>query len=397
MRARELLRSLDDLVATEPGSAGLAAGIGELVRRGRLPAGTELPSERDLATALDRSRGTVARAYGLLRAEGLAHTRHGAGTTIGCCAGPWASSRAAELEPVVPLSVVRGTATERVIDLRWPEWGMAGVDPGGPGGLTGTPPHDPPPDPIPDPDLLLEHVARPQFDEIGLTVGPEGLVPVSSVPRALDVALSTLLRPGERVLVPELTDPRLLALLRVRGLHPVGLAVTRSGAADIPAWLARIRSRTARVAVVPTSYGAPAGTVLADHERRLLVEAATSADVTLLEDLQHTELWTEQRPPAPLAGLDSGELTVALGATAPAAAPGAGIAWLHSPSGALTDRLRAVAATLDAGIAGPVLAAAVASAGQREAWLGRRRQHLRGPGGSDRLHRGTPPFESTHT
>lgn len=113
----------------------------------------------------------------------------------------------------------------------------------------------------------------PHLEALGLGIRPEETIPVANATRALDVALATLLRPGERVLVPALTDPALLALLRIRGLYPVALPVTPQGGPDVPAWLQRLRARTAAVAVVPSSHAPPAGTVIAGHERRLLVEA----------------------------------------------------------------------------------------------------------------------------
>jgi DNA-binding transcriptional MocR family regulator len=372
VRARELLRALEDLGVTDPGAHALAATIGGLIRSGHLPAGVELPSERDLGTALGRSRGTVARAYAQLRAEGLAHTRHGAGTTVGCCAGPWASSRAAELEPVVPMAVARPPEAGRCIDLRWPGWGPAGAAPGDPA-VTAIGTHA---DTSERPDGLLGRVIGPHLEALGLGIRPEETIPVANATRALDVALATLLRPGERVLVPALTDPGLLALLRIRGLYPVALPVTPQGGPDVPAWLQRLRARTAAAAVVPSSHAPPAGTVIAAHERRLLVEAAAEADVALLDDLQHAELWMERPAPQPLAGFDADDRTVTLGATSPAAPVGAGIAWLHSASAPLTERLRGVAAALDAHPAGPVVTAAEVTSGQRAVWLAQRRQHL---------------------
>src|SRR4051794_27371583 len=63
-----------------PRYAGLARRIRELIVAGQLPAGTRLPAERDLATALATSRVTIASAYRVLREEGWAHPRHGSGT-----------------------------------------------------------------------------------------------------------------------------------------------------------------------------------------------------------------------------------------------------------------------------------------------------------------------------
>jgi DNA-binding transcriptional MocR family regulator len=351
VRARELLRRLDGVEVAGLTSASLATAIGGLVRQGLLPAGADLPSERDLASVIGRSRGTVARAYEQLRADGLAHTRHGAGTTIGCCAGPWASSRAAELEAIVPVVASRTLPlAERTIDLRSTRWEVptlsATSEP------EAWPPQaagDLPAGAVPSPGSGLTELPAGQ----GLEVPAAELVVVDGAVRALDVALTTLLRPGDRVLVPVLCDPGWLALLRLRGLHPLALPVTADGQADLPGWLQRLRSSAAAVALLTASHAAPAGAVLAAHERRLLVEAADEADVTLLDDQRHADLWVERPPPPALATFDTDDRTVTVGSTAAATPAGASLGWLHTASAPLAARLQAVAATLGRSAAGP--------------------------------------------
>ena len=79
--------ALADLLGRWPTADGplyrlLAARIARLADTGELPAGLRLPPERDLAAALSVSRNTVAAAYQLLRDEGMAESRQGAGTRI---------------------------------------------------------------------------------------------------------------------------------------------------------------------------------------------------------------------------------------------------------------------------------------------------------------------------
>ena len=60
----------------------LERSLRENIRRGRLPAGTRLPSTRGLATELGVSRGVVTEAYGQLSAEGYLETRQGAAVRV---------------------------------------------------------------------------------------------------------------------------------------------------------------------------------------------------------------------------------------------------------------------------------------------------------------------------
>ena len=63
-----------------PAYKGLAEGLRVLLTDGRIPAGTRLPSERELTEALDVSRTTVARAYAELRDHGFLVSRQGSGS-----------------------------------------------------------------------------------------------------------------------------------------------------------------------------------------------------------------------------------------------------------------------------------------------------------------------------
>src|SRR6266487_947257 len=79
--------ALADLLGHWPAADGplyrlLATRIARLADTGELSAGLRLPPERDLASILSVSRNTVAAAYQVLRDEGMAESRQGAGTRI---------------------------------------------------------------------------------------------------------------------------------------------------------------------------------------------------------------------------------------------------------------------------------------------------------------------------
>jgi GntR family transcriptional regulator / MocR family aminotransferase len=62
---------------------GLADGLRAAIASGALPAGTRLPTQRELARRLSLTRTTVVSAYNLLRGERLLVARRGAGTWVG--------------------------------------------------------------------------------------------------------------------------------------------------------------------------------------------------------------------------------------------------------------------------------------------------------------------------
>src|ERR671917_2773757 len=87
--ARRLAELVGDLAGDRPPRyAALAQRVRTLVADGRVPLGTQLPAERELATALAVSRATVTAAYTRLREDGWATARQGAGTFAALPAGP---------------------------------------------------------------------------------------------------------------------------------------------------------------------------------------------------------------------------------------------------------------------------------------------------------------------
>ena len=70
MTARRLEDMCGELESSTPFYRALADRIRLLVIDGRIPVGTRLPSERDLAATMGRSRSTVVSTYGLLRETG---------------------------------------------------------------------------------------------------------------------------------------------------------------------------------------------------------------------------------------------------------------------------------------------------------------------------------------
>jgi GntR family transcriptional regulator len=60
----------------------LAAILRRKIRTGELPAGSQLPTEAELATTHRASRGTVRLALGVLRNEGLIHSEQGRGSFV---------------------------------------------------------------------------------------------------------------------------------------------------------------------------------------------------------------------------------------------------------------------------------------------------------------------------
>lgn len=97
-----------------PKYLGLSRALRDAIRSGDLPAGSQLPTVRDLAWRLQLTPGTVARAYQLATQEGLLAATVGRGTFV--------AAQSPRLGPTQPLYLERVTGgATGLVDLRPPQ------------------------------------------------------------------------------------------------------------------------------------------------------------------------------------------------------------------------------------------------------------------------------------
>ncbi len=94
----------DPALLTRPRYLSLASCLAHEIASGRLPPGTCLPSQRELADWLDMNFTTVTRAYDICRERGLVYGVTGRGTFV----APVPGRTDCENHPVVDLSAVQG-------------------------------------------------------------------------------------------------------------------------------------------------------------------------------------------------------------------------------------------------------------------------------------------------
>lgn len=279
-------------------STQLARAITTAASEGRLPTGLALPAERQLASTLGVSRGTVARTYARLRETGVAHTRHGAGTTIGSADGS-ARGTGSVLRSDSILAAI-GEREPGIIDLRVAAWDgdpsvLAALEPG--------------PDDLADAVLghdgywplgippLREAIAA-RLSAQGLPTTGDQIIVTNGAQQAIDVVLTTLTRPGDPVAVERTSWPGIFELLVVRHLRSLGVSPV---AEDHVPLLRVLRERHVDLAYLVPTFHNPTGAVLAAPARRLVVEAAAEGGGVVIDDLTQSEMWIDGPPPPPLA------------------------------------------------------------------------------------------------
>jgi DNA-binding transcriptional MocR family regulator len=364
--ARRLAELVGDLAGDRPPRyAALAQRVRTLVADGRVPLGTRLPAERDLAAALTLSRATVTAAYARLREDGWATARQGAGTFAALPAGPhrgaWVPAPVdagtidmAHAAPSAPSSVPAAFAAALAELPRYlPQHGYH------PAGL---------------PDLRARIADR--YTARGLPTTAEQVLVTAGALHGVATAFQTVLGRGQRLLVEQPTYPNALDAGRALGVR---LLPTALDADDPDAWPAAAERalgtvRPAAAYLMPDFHN-PTGRLLDTAGRERLARALRRAGTTAVVDETFAELWLDAPPPPPLAVFGAGHLSV--GSLSKTFWGGLRIGWVRAEAETVRH-LTAVA--LRSTMAGPVVEqlAACALLDGADAALEEQRQQLRG-------------------
>lgn len=315
--------------------AALAARLRLLVVDGRLPVGTRLPPERDLAAVLHVSRATVTAAYGRLREDGWADARQGSGTWTRLPAGPdvgsWVPAPAepgvidlAHAAPAAPPQVSAAFAAA-LADLPrlLPGHGYA------PHGL---------------PELRARIAAR--FTARGLPTTAEQVLVTGGALHAVVVALSVLAASGDRVLVESPSYPNALDALAAQGSRPVPVPVAvDDGDATVRVLTRAARHSGACAAYLMPDFSNPSGLLLDEAQRRRLAVGLEQLDVVTLVDETLVDLGLDAASPVPFAAVTRPSLAVTVGSMSKSFWGGLRIGWLRAEPELVQRCARAVAGT----------------------------------------------------
>lgn len=324
--------------------------INAILRAGA-PAGTRLPSLRRLAKDLHVSRITVEAAYEQLQAQGLIEARARSGTFVtghGVPAGreeagdwpsslPWEARLAPGANPArerMLSQVFRSDVAHDAVSFAW-----------GAG----------------DPRLFPVDAFRVALDRVlrraqGTALGPEdsqgnaglrtsfaaylrkldiaasadSVVVTSGSQQAIDMVVSALVRPGDRVAVEDPTWPGALGALEAAGADIAGVPLDEQGMRlDVLEELLE-RGGVRLIYTVPTFHN-PTGSVMPTGRRRELLRLAQGRGVPILEDDALREVRFGSPLPPPLAALDPSGNVICVGSFTKSILPAARLGYLVAP------------------------------------------------------------------
>jgi DNA-binding transcriptional MocR family regulator len=284
-----------------PRYRAIAEALASDVRNGRLPAGTRLPTHRDLAWRLKVTIGTVSRAYAEAERRGLIAGEVGRGTYVrpsgmlesgvpGFAAPRLAGAAAAERADFVDLTRNVPPLVEEPALLAATLQRLAAAP-----GIAELLHYQPHAGRAEDRSAGAAWLAR-----AGLQVPPERIVVTNGVQHALSIVLPAVLRPGDTLAVEALTYPGLRSLANLLDIRLAAVAMDEHGV--LPQSFADLcREGACRAFYVTPSLHNPTTTILPLERRRAIAEIAAAHDVAIIEDDVYGFLL--EAPPKPIASL----------------------------------------------------------------------------------------------
>lgn len=289
------------------------------IRSGQLPAGSRLPTHRQLAAREGLALVTASRVYAELAAMGLVSGETGRGSFVKETALP--PGHGIDIPPApagsMDLSFNMPTLPGQAELLRTALRQLA---------LTG------------DLDALLRyqpHGGRPRdraavalhLQARGLQAAGEQVVLVDGAQHGLTVTLMARLAPGDVVAVDALSYPGFKLLAQQLHLKLLPIPTTPQGP-DMAALQQLCKKRSVRAVYAQPTLHNPLGWVLPLSQRQQLVEIARSHDLTLIEDAAYAYL-ADPAPP-PLATL-APERTLYVSGLSKSVATGLRVGWVVAP------------------------------------------------------------------
>jgi GntR family transcriptional regulator / MocR family aminotransferase len=321
-----------DRGSNDPAYRQVYKQLREIILKGYLPAGTQLPTSRQLSEEAGIARVTVVQAYEQLEAEGFVESRVGAGTFVN-----------SELN-LSPPPTAKPDLTDKGIGPTLTGWGMRAISIGDPeesllnGGdrpeidfgfgrsFAQLFPYDiwrrllarylstddamlsrygSPAGFFPLRQAIADYLVRVR----GVRCTAEQVVIVSGAQQALDILARLILRPGDEVLTETPGYQDAYTLFKLHDAHLTGIAVDHQGlpVADIPV------NCHPRLIFVTPSHQFPRGGTMPLNRRLALLAWARGHGAIIVEDDYDGDLRYDGHTLSALQGLDDSGIVVYLG------------------------------------------------------------------------------------
>ncbi|TXK18714.1 PLP-dependent aminotransferase family protein [Homoserinibacter sp. GY 40078] len=300
--------------SSAPAYLALADRIRLLVLDGRIPLGTRLPAERELAAHLGLSRTTVSAAYAELRESGYLESVRGSGSTARL---PHDASIDIDLLADAPLDFSKASlpalpavahAAQAAVERLPGFLAESGFDAFG--------------------LLVLRRAIADRYTERGLPTEPDEIMVTVGAQAAIHLVARTLLARGDRALVESPGYPHGFDALKAAGARLVPVSVTTEEGWDL-AGLEQAFPRTSpTLAYLMPEFQNPTGRSMDAATRERVAELAAREGTTLVIDETMTGLGLDGQPrPAPF---PAGRGVVIIGSVGKSIWGGLRVGWIRA-------------------------------------------------------------------
>ena len=303
------------------------------IRSGRLSAGTQLPTHRDLAASAGIAVVTASRIYAELRAVGLVSSEQGRGTFVRDLALPpgHGIDQHALAGDIIDLNFNYPVLPDQGPLLRQALRELAGSG---------------------DLDMLLRYqphggrerdraAVATHLLSRGLDVTPDHVALVNGAQHGLTVTALATLRPGDVVAADAVTYPGFKVLAEALHLELAAIPTTVTGP-DLDVLNTLCERRPVRALYAMPTLHNPLGWVLDEDTRKDLLDIACEHELLIIEDASYAYL--VDRPPPPLAAI-APESTVYVSGISKNVATGLRVGFVVAPPAHMPAIERAIRAT----------------------------------------------------
>lgn len=326
------------------------------ISSGRLQVGTRLPPSRDLARELGIGRISVVSAYNELQTQGLISAHPGRGTFV-------TGESNGHAKPLFPLPSTRQQSIPHQ-NLR--EMLRLAQKPGVIAFNGGAPPDEFMPveafhsaldavlrrdgaaaityeDPEGYPPLRA--ATCDYLSSQGINCRAENVLITGGAQQALDLAVQSILNPGDFLITAQPTYLGILDIAQVRHVIPMGIPTDDDGI-RLDALEDMLIEFHPRLLYINPTFSNPNGLVMPLHRRRQLLRLAEQYKLTILEDGVYHDLHFDEPPPPPLKALDESNCVLYASGYSKILLPGTRIGYLIA-EGSARERIVRVKQAVD--------------------------------------------------
>lgn len=230
--------------------------------------------------------------------------------------------------------------------------------------------------PLGDPALRGEIAKRAM--RVGHMLSPDEVVITSGCTEALTLALTSVAKPGDTVAVESPTYMGLLHTLEMLGLKAVELPTDPIRGIDVAAVARLLETERVAAFAIASSFNNPLGSMMAETDKRALLEVLGRYAIPLIEDDVYGDLYFGRERPKPFIALDGGANTIYCSSFSKSLAPGYRVGWIAADRRTRQVIERKLAFSLCGAVLPQVAIAEFLARGGYDAHLRRVRQLLQG-------------------